>query len=81
MFLLRASKIEESVVLVLQVLKPETEIFSFLQLVVYSMLDLTYHITIFCLINIQKPWVDTCCSQHQDSSTLIWVCSNLIFHT
>ena len=81
MFLLRASKIEESVVLVLQVLKPETEIFSFLQLVVYSTLDLTYHITIFCLINIQKPWVDTCCSQHQDSSTLIWVCSNLIFHT
>ena len=46
MFLFQASKIEESMVLVLQVLKPETKIFSFLELVVLCVRsDLTYHIT------------------------------------
>ena len=70
MFLFQASKIEESVVLILQILKPETKIFSFLQLValyVRSVIPIILHIAICCLINIhKKPWVDTGCSQHQD---------------
>ena len=59
MFLFQTSKIEESVVLVLQVLNPETEIFIFLQLVylvLYVRSDILHYIlVIYCLINIQKP--------------------------
>ena len=53
MFLFQASSIEESVVLALQVLNPETKIFSFLQLVVlYVRSDISYYIYMCCLKNI-----------------------------
>ena len=47
MFLLRASKIEESVVLVLQVLKPETEIFFTTGSVLYVRSDISYYYILF----------------------------------
>ena len=52
MFLFLAfSETEEPVKLVLQILKPETKIFlifGFVELLEYSILDLTYHIAICC---------------------------------